>query len=1213
MHGWRFAIDRGGTFTDLLALSPDGRRHALKLLSSAPEQYADAVLEGIRRLTQWPRERSLAEAPIASVRLGTTVATNALLERRGAKVGLILTEGFRDLLEIGDQSRSDLFDLKITKPTPLYQRVATVAGRVAADGSGLHGLDLDALARIIDAWLADGVEAVAISFMHGWRFPDFELRAEERARELGVDWVVCGHRASPATRYLDRTHTAVVDAYLTPIIRRYVDGLESQLGQGRLLLMQSDGALVPPAQFRGATAVLSGPAGGASACAVLSAAPGTSRSAEQHTGLIGFDMGGTSTDVCLAQHGTVARSWREVAGARLGLPMLEVHTVAAGGGSIIDFIDGQLCVGPGSAGADPGPACYGRGGPVTITDANLILGRLHPPDLPQVFGQNGTQPICVSAARMRMAELAESIVRSGGPRYEIEALAAGAVALANESMAQAVHGLTSARGIDPSGLTLNGFGGAAGQHLCGVADKLAVTRLCLHPYAGVLSAWGIGISAEGRYAELPLEMALEVAALQRAQQLLADFIAQRPTSLQSRAIETRCQLRTRLRGGGDLAFSLPLDQWERLDVTGLAELLPKLQVEFGKRFHEHFGYLPPNSDCELVALLVEENAPAPDWAPGPGARQAPEAKLLEGHDGLRSITLAYYRDGALTTGQNIAGPALVSHPLSTLYLAPDWQMRVDPQGLWVLTRSARQPTGERQLNAIEAVAADPVRLALYHHRFMHVAEQMGEVLRSSARSVNIRERLDYSCALFDAQGQLIANAPHMPVHLGSMGESVRAVLDQFAGSLAPGNAYILNDPYRGGTHLPDITVVSPAFGADGALLALFASRAHHADVGGISPGSMPAASRSVAEEGVLIAPTQIVAGGKLLRDRALALFTQGHWPSRNPELNVGEVEAQLAANQRGIELFRGLLQAHGSAEVNAYLKHVLDHTEGLLRERMRSLGNGRAAVQMDQGLTIQVAIEIDQASGGLTVDFSGTSAQSADNYNAPSAVVRAAALYVLRCLLAHPVPLNEGFARPLTLRLPSASLVSPEYPAAVVAGNVETSQAITDALLLALGAAAASQGTMNNLSFGNSQFQYYETICGGAGAGPGFAGASAVHTHMTNSRITDPEVLERRFPVRLEQFEVRADSGGWGRWAGGNGVLRRIRFDQAVELSILANRRRHRPPGLQGGSPGSAGLTRVIRQDGSVEELSFAQSIEAGPGDAIEVQTPGGGGFGSRG
>lgn len=1211
MSGWRFAIDRGGTFTDLLGLDPAGGRHALKLLSVAPGQYPDAVLDGIRRLLQWPEQQSLRDAPIDSVRLGTTVATNALLERRGARVGLLLSKGFVDLLAIDDQSRSDLFDLQIRKPEPLYETVATVAGRLSADGEELQSLDKHGLRDRLAQWKEAGVGAIAISFMHAWRYSEHELVAADVAREMGFDCVVCGHQASPLTRYLDRSHTAVIDAYLTPVVRQYIAGLEAELGANRLLLMQSDGALVAAEEFRGATAVLSGPAGGASACAALSAQfEMVAEPSQPVAGLIGFDMGGTSTDVCVALGGRVARSWRQVAGVRLGLPMLEVHTVAAGGGSIIDYVDGQLAVGPASAGADPGPACYGRGGPATITDANLVLGRLHPPDLPRVFGADGKQLVDPDAARERLTQLVDRISEQGGPSYDVETLAAGAIALADESMAQAVHGLTTARGVDPAGLRINGFGGAAGQHLCGVAEQLGATELCLHPYAGVLSAWGIGIRAEGRYAEVPIEAALDDAALVQAQTQLRRYLRERPQRLQGQETTIRTSLRTRLAGGGELVFSLPVEDLEQLSESARLGLVGSLQAAFAQRFEQHFGYPPPVSDCIIAALTVEEAAKAPHWPASVTDGKASAPGSLAAHDGVSALQLAHYQHDQLGQGDEVAGPALISHPLSTLYLAPNWRLRVSADGMWQISRQRVQSAAVAGPANSEA-QVDPVQLALYHHRFMHIAEQMGEVLRASARSVNIRERLDYSCALFDAQGQLIANAPHMPVHLGSMGESVRAVLTDFATTLAPGDAYVLNDPYRGGTHLPDVTVVTPAFDDQGELLALFASRAHHADVGGISPGSMPAASRCVEDEGVLIKPTRVVSRGELHRALIDSLFRTGPWPSRDPALNVGEVEAQLAANNRGVEQFRQLLQAQGAAAVGAYLVHVLDHTESLLRERLRGLANGRAEVLLDQGLRICVAIEIDPSAGAICVDFNGTSSQSEDNYNAPSAVVRAAVLYVLRCLLAHPVPLNEGFARPLTLKLPPASMVSPVYPAAVVAGNVETSQAITDALLLALDAQAGSQGTMNNLSFGNADYQYYETVCGGAGAGPGFDGASAVHTHMTNSRITDPEVLERRFPLRLERFERRRDSGGAGRWCGGDGVVRRIRFLQPVELSILASRRRYPAPGLAGGEDGRPGMSLVIDKTGTERQLGHAQSLSVEAGEAVELRTPGGGGYGT--
>lgn len=1200
--GWRFAIDRGGTFTDVLAAAPDGRIRRIKLLSEAPGHYADAVLEGVRRLLDWPLGRSLSEAPIDSVRLGTTVATNALLERRGARVGMLLSAGFGDLLLIDDQSRPELFRLDQQRPEPLYAAVAEVPGRIGVAGELLQPLDLAAVrTRLLD-WRADGIEAIAVSLLHAWVDAGHELAIARLARECGFEHVVSGHQISSAARYLDRSHTALIDAYLSPLLQRYLASLERELGSGRLLLMRSDGVLVPARRLSGAAAVLSGPAGGVSACVQLAKDAGEGRAG---SALIGFDMGGTSTDVCVIRDRQAARNWREVAGLRLGLPMLEVHTVAAGGGSIIDYQDGQLVVGPASAGADPGPACYGRGGPATVSDANLILGQLLPEALPAVFGPNADAMLDRAAAEAALRELCERIAVDRQPQLSIEELARGALALANEAMAQAVHGLTTARGLDPAAAVLNGYGGAAGQHLCAVADKLGVCEAWLHPYAGVLSAWGIGLSAEGEYAELPLEQALTLDGLAQAQRQLQQWRSETRAGLTT---QQTAKLRIRLEGGGDLDFLL---EWNgEVDPTAL----DALQNAFKTAFAEHFGYAPPATGRTLSALVLERNKSAPAWPVRADHGVPGLPRSSRWHDGDRWLDVPLLAESDLQAGQQIDGPAIVVQGLSTLFVAAHWQLQVEPDGLLRMHRERHgRASKESPLAAAIAAPPDPVKLALYHHRFMHLAEQMGEVLQRSARSVNIRERLDYSCALFDRGGQLIANAPHMPVHLGSMGESVRAVLAAAGGELADGDAWLLNDPYRGGTHLPDITVVSPCFDDRGELAAILASRAHHADVGGISPGSMPASSRSVDDEGVLIPPTRIMRDEALDRALLLRLFRAGPHPSRDPMLNLGEVEAQLAANRRGAGLFRQMLGEQGHGEVHAYLAHVLDHTESLLRTRLRGLVGGRCSLPNDQGANICVAIDIDADRGDVRVDFSGTSAQLPDNYNAPSAVVRAAVLYVLRCLLDHPVPLNEGFARPLQLTLPAASMLAPRHPAAVVAGNVETSQLITDALLIAFGAQAGSQGSMNNLSFGNARWQYYETICGGVGAGPGFDGASALHSHMTNSRITDAEVLERRFPLRLECFAVRRGSGGAGRYHGGDGVIRRIRFLEAVELSILAGRRLTAPPGLDGGQPGHCGRTLAIAIDGSERELAYAESLQLPAGAAIEVQTPGGGGCGGVG
>ncbi|MCB1588831.1 MAG: hydantoinase B/oxoprolinase family protein [Xanthomonadales bacterium] len=1193
MAGWRFAIDRGGTFTDLLAAAPDGRLQRLKLLSQSPGHYDDAVLEGMARAMHWPADRPLHEAPIDSVRLGTTVATNALLERRGARVGLLLTEGLEDLLLIGDQSRAELFSLRQPQQHPLQSAVTGVRGRFDAQGVELTRLDLDALRPTLRDWLDHGIESLAISLLHAWRNPAHELALAELALELGFRQISVGHRLSSATRYLDRSATALIDAYLSPVLRRYTARLEAAIGPGRLLLMRSDGALVPAAELGGAAAVLSGPAGGVAACRALA------ESAQSQGTLIGFDMGGTSTDVCVIRAGQAARSCREVAGLPLGLPMLEVHTVAAGGGSIIDFVDGQLVVGPASAGADPGPACYGRGGPATITDANLLLGRLLPEAVAPVFGPAANAMLDRSASERVLAALAQQMRDADGQAYSAERVALGALALADQGMAQAVHGLTTARGLDPSKAVLNGFGGAAAQHLCGVAEQLGVRELLLHPYAGVLSAWGIGLSAAGEYLELPVERVLDRGLLRNLQQQRGAWLLQQ----QSREI-LPAALRLRLDGGGELDFLLPWSGGED------AAELEALRMAFAAAFAAHFGHAPPASALIVAALVLESREGQGDWPVQAGeAAAAGLPERARWHDGCQWQTLPVH--AAAPSVRAIDGPALWVQSLTTLYVAPGWRLSQDEAGL--LRLSHQGVAAVRPSEAAGGHIADPVRLSLYHHRFMHLAEQMGEVLQRSARSVNIRERLDYSCALFDPAGQLIANAPHMPVHLGSMGESVRAVLNSAGGTLAAGESWILNDPYRGGTHLPDITVVSACTDADGQLRALLASRAHHADVGGISPGSMPAGSRCIAEEGVLIPPTRIVEGGELDRIRLRQLFEAGDWPARDPDLNVGEVEAQLAANRRGAQLYLRLLDEHGGAEVQAYLAHVLDHTEGLLRSRLRQLHGGQVTLRNDQGAQVAVQVSIDAEQGEVTVDFNGSSAQLADNYNAPAAVVRAAVLYVLRCLLDHPVPLNEGFARPLTLRLPESSLLSPTPPAAVVAGNVETSQLITDALLLAFGVQAGSQGTMNNLSFGTAQWQYYETIAGGAGAGPGFAGCSGRQTHVTNSRITDAEVLERRFPLRLEHFGLRRGSGGRGRYAGGDGVIRRIRFLEAVSLSVLAGRRMTAPPGLAGGEAGQRGESRLQLPGAEPQTLAYAEQRSVPADSVVEIRTPGGGGYGDVG
>ncbi|NHA13422.1 hydantoinase B/oxoprolinase family protein [Thioalkalivibrio sp. XN279] len=1186
--GWRFWVDRGGTFTDIVARRPDGRLETLKLLSEAPEHYADAGIEGMRRMLGLPDAAALAEAPIEVVRMGTTVATNALLERRGEPTVLVVTRGCGDVLRIGTQQRPELFALDIRLPEPLYAEVIEADERLAADGMVLRPLDENALATALRAARARGFRAAAVVLLHGYRFPAHELAAARLAREAGFEQVSVSHEVSPLPRIVPRGETTVADAYLSPVLDRYVARLRQPLGGHRLLFMQSNGGLAEAERFRGRDSVLSGPAGGVVGMAAAGRRAGIER-------LIGFDMGGTSTDVCLYE-GEFERSQDNlVAGVRLQAPMLRIHTVAAGGGSVLAFRDGRFQVGPESAGAQPGPACYGLGGPAAVTDANLVLGRLQPEALPRVFGRSGDQPLDRAAAAARLEEITAAVAAAGRPAMSIEAAAAGFLEVAVERMARAVKQVSVRRGADPGAFTLCGFGGAAGQHACDVADALNIRRVLLPPFAGVLSAWGIGLADLVALRQAPVQQPLDAATLARAHDTLAQLGREAAAELVAQGLAAqRCLLSARLRLrciGSDTVLEVPLGTES------------EVRAVFATAFERRFGF---HADAALVLESVEAEARGGHGEPGraPAVEPAPRSSCRAWVDGTwREVPLVPRQ--ALAPGEKLAGPALLPERNATTWLSPGWHARVDGDGNLLLERAAR-----RRARKV-STAADPVLLEVFNNRFMHVAEDMGAVLQNTASSVNIKERLDYSCAVFDATGGLVANAPHMPVHLGSMGESVRAVMRSFGDAMSPGDSFVLNDPYEGGTHLPDITVVTPFCGDDGRPALYVASRAHHADIGGRTPGSMPADSHHIDEEGVLLTPERIVTAGRFDEDAVLALLGQGRWPARNPRQNLADLKAQLAANRRGLAGLEKMRAEFGPAVVRAYMGHIQRNAAEAVAEALAGLQDGTFRWRGDGGEEICVAIRIDRVARRAVIDFSGTSPQSPGNLNAPAAVCRAAVLYVFRCLVKRDIPLNEGCLEPLELRIPEGSLLNPRWPAAVAGGNVETSQSVVDALFGALGVVAASQGTMNNLSFGNAGHQYYETLCGGAGAGPGFAGASAVHTHMTNSRLTDPEILELRHPVRVELFAVRRGSGGAGRWRGGDGVIRRLLFNEGMTAALISNRRRHGPFGLAGGSCGAPGVNRVIRRDGSIEVLPGIVELGLEPGDQLEIMTPGGGGFGA--
>lgn len=1183
---WEFWIDRGGTFTDVIARAPDGRLVVEKLLSVAPH-YADAATEAIRRVLA-----AHGGGGAGLVKIGTTIATNALLERKGERVALVITGGLGDALRIGWQSRPDIFARHIVLPEPLYSSVVEADERVRADGGVERALDEARLRADLEAARAAGATAAAIVFMHAWRWTAHERRAAEIAHEAGFSHVVASHEVAPVQKLIGRGDTAVIDAYLSPVLRHYVDTVSRTLGDARLLFMQSNGGLVEAAHFRGKDAVLSGPAGGV----VGMAAAGESAGFDH---LIGFDMGGTSTDVCHYAGAFERTSETLVAGVRLRVPMLGVHTVAAGGGSICRFDGARLRVGPHSAGADPGPACYRRGGPLTITDCNVVLGRILPAHFPKVFGPSGDEPLDPSASRARLEDIADAIAQATGERPDPLALADGFMDIAVETMAAAIKSISTERGHDISEHALVVFGGAGGQHACRVAAALGVSHIVAHPLAGVLSAWGIGRAPLRVTRESTLEQPLTSASwpdIRARVAALADAAdrALRAQDLPSLDISREVRLQVKYRGA-DTALAIPLlETWEDATRT------------FEEAHRARFGFVSPDVDLVVEAATADALGTPPsgggEFLMSGESETAPAFASIVVNGAEMEATV--FDRAALSVGIDIEGPAVVLDRGATTIVEPGWRARVDNAGTLVITAVATQRA------ARDTTARDPVRLELFNNRFMAIAERMGATLQGAAASVNIKERLDFSCAVFDRTGALIANAPHIPVHLGSMSDSVRAILKTRTGALAEGDAFMLNAPYNGGTHLPDITVIAPVF-IDGAPAYFVAARGHHADIGGVSPGSMPARSQSVDEEGVLIDDFQIVACGAFLEAETRALFASGAHPARNIDQNIADLKAQLAACASGAGELRRLAMTYGRDVVDAYMGHVQDNAADSVRRVIATLRSGAFVNTLDDGSCIAVRIDMDHENRCAIIDFEGTSPQHALNLNAPRSVVRAAVLYVFRTLVDEAIPLNDGCMAPLILRVPAGSMLDPRSPAAVVAGNVETSQAIVDALYGALGLLAGSQGTMNNFTFGDATHQYYETICGGSGAGQGFDGASAVQVHMTNSRLTDPEILESRHPVLVERFAIRRGSGGTGASRGGDGVVRTVRFHAPMTVSLLTSRRTTAPFGLHGGGSGASGVNRVLRADGGEEILAATDETKVEAGDAISIETPGGGGFGA--
>ena len=1212
---WEFWIDRGGTFTDIVGRRPDGTLVTHKLLSENPERYRDAAVAGIRHLLGLREGTPVTPALVAAVKMGTTVATNALLERKGGPTLLVTTRGFRDALRIAYQDRPRLFERHIVLPELLYARVVEAGERVAADGEVLEPLDAAGLREALAQARRDGIDSVAIVFLHGYRHPAHEARAAGIARELGFSQVSASHEVSPLIKMVSRGDTTVVDAYLSPILRRYVAQVAAEMPGVPLYFMQSSGGLTSADAFQGKDAILSGPAGGIVGMARTAAQAGFER-------VIGFDMGGTSTDVSHFA-GEFERAFEtRVAGVRVRAPMMSIHTVAAGGGSILSFDGARLRVGPRSAGANPGPACYRRGGPLAVTDANVMVGKLQPDHFPAVFGPDGDAPLDAEVVRERFAGMAARIEADTGRRLSPEQLAEGFIDIAVGAMANAIKKISVARGYDVTRYTLSTFGGAGGQHACRVADALGMTRVLAHPLAGVLSAYGMGLADRSVIREQSVERRLDGASLPAVHAALAALGGHARQALADQGVppaESRLVHRARLRYEGT---DSPLE----IALASASPAAAELHAAFETAYRQRFAFVMPDKALVVESVAVEAigGGASADEPLHPERAQgaAPLASTVRMYCGERWHDAALVVREAMQPGHFVDGPAIVAERNATTVVEPGWRARLTGRDHLVLERVL-----PRAVTHAAGTAVDPVLLEVFNNLFMNIAEQMGLQLQNTAYSVNIKERLDFSCALFDASGALIANAPHMPVHLGSMGESIRTVIERNP-AMQPGDVYVLNDPYHGGTHLPDITVITPVFLEPGDARPAFfvGSRGHHADVGGTTPGSMPPFSTRVEEEGVQLDNVKLVERGRLLEAEILAHLSGGEYPSRNPRQNLADLKAQIAANEKGAQELRRMVGEFGRDVVDAYMRHVQDNAEEAVRRVLVKLAarlrDGRFALPLDNGARIEVAVRIDAARRSAVIDFTGTSPQLPNNFNAPKAVSIAAVLYVFRCLVDDDIPLNAGCLKPLEIVVPEGSMLNPRPPASVVAGNVETSTCITNALFGALGVLAGGQPTMNNFTFGNDRLQYYETISGGSGAGPefddagavigGFPGTDVVQTHMTNSRLTDPEVLELRFPVRLDGYEVRRGSGGAGLWRGGDGGVRRIRFLEPMTASILSNGRVHPAFGLEGGSPGAPGVNRVVRADGRVETLPHIGSVQMAPGDVFEIPTPGGGGYGAQ-
>ena len=1195
---WDFWIDRGGTFTDVVARHPDGRIEARKVLSENPGAYEDAALEGIRQFLGCDSNAPIPAERIATVKMGTTVATNALLERKGDPTALVITKGLGDQLEIGYQERPDIFAKAIVKPEMLYTKVIEVDERIRADGHVETPIDLGVLRKQLQEVRGAGIDAVAIVLMHAYAHPQHENAAAELAQEVGFSQISVSHEVSPLIKIVGRGDTTVADAYLSPILARYVERVSSALSVAdgasgpRVMFMASSGGLKAASLFQGRDAILSGPAGGIVGMAETGKSAGYNK-------VIGFDMGGTSTDVS-HYAGDYERAFEtQVAGVRMRVPMMRIHTVAAGGGSILFYDGSRFRVGPESAGANPGPKCYRRGGPLTVTDANLMVGKLRPAYFPAIFGENHDQPLDRDSVQAAFAELAKEIGDGRTP----EEVADGFIRIAVENMANAIKKISVQRGYDVTEYALNCFGSAGGQHACLIADTLGMETVLIHPLSGLLSAYGMGLADLRASREQSIEDELNAATMRRIEGLGFDLTEQASDEIIRQGVAHE-----------DVATTT----WVHLRYDGTDNALPVvldepdlMRRDFEEQHRQRYGFVSPEKKVFVSAIEIEAvgggaRLDPPRNQPGDGERcDAPsERETAEFFSNRAWQKGPVYTRDQLQPGHTITGPAFIIEPHQTVVVENGWRLTVSSDNQLAMHRTAprvREVLGE---------SADPVLLEVFNNLFMSIAEQMGEALRNTAQSVNIKERLDFSCAIFDEAAQLVANAPHMPVHLGSMDKSVETIARLRQGQMRPGDTFMLNAPYNGGTHLPDITVITPVFDADQNIIFYVASRGHHEDIGGLTPGSASPRATHIEEEGVYIDNFKLVEEGVFLEEPTYKLLTEAPWPARAPNKNIADLKAHVAANAKGANELAKMVEHFGLDVVKAYMGHVQDNAEESVRRLLSRLSDGQFRVEMDQGSHVEVKISVDQVARTARVDFTGTSPVQPNNYNAPRPVTQAATLYVFRVMVDEPIPMNAGCLKPIEIVIPEHTMLSPEYPAAVIAGNVETSQIVTNCLFGALKAMGPSQGTMNNLIFGDDQYQYYETICSGSPAGPGFHGTSAVHVHMTNTRLTDPEILELRYPVLLEEFSIRRGSGGRGRWSAGDGIYRRIRFLREMTLTLLTSYREVRPYGLEGGEAGECGTNWARRLDGTMQRLNGCDETVLKVGEAVVLTTPTGGGFG---